>query len=270
MKVVDSCFHCPDRHPICHDSCPKYAEYKRQLKEQRAYTEAKHAAERIGKNAFNQEFWMGGKKAMRVSSIIEGRDVGMKAVLLSIRPEWCKKIANLRKTVEIRKTAPNLEVPFKCYIYCTKAPKKLITIFRDGEESYDGEIYHGKTKFITWDDIGVSDDIDSAMQMIIGEFVCDDIRRIGPEYCAVKEDIESAISGSCLTVPQVKDYAGWKPGRSYADLKDLYGWHISDLKIYDRPRPLSDFTRLRATKFGYEPVEIRRPPQSWFYVEDGR
>ena len=166
-----------------------------------------------------------------------------KAVLLSIRPNWCKKIANLRKTVEIRKTAPNLEVPFKCY-------------------------YHGKTKFITWDGIGVPDDIDSAMQMVIGEFVCDDIRRIGPEYCVVKEDIESAISGSCLTVPQVKDYAGWKSGMSYADLKDLYGWHISDLKIYDCPRPLSDFTRLRATKFGYEPVEIRRPPQSWFYVED--
>lgn len=169
---------------------------------------------------------------------------------------------------ENRKPAPNLEVPFKCYIYCTKAPKKLITIFRDGEESYDGEIYHGKTKFITWDGIGVPDDIDSAMQMVIGEFVCDDIRRIGPEYCVVKEDIKSAISGSCLTVPQVKDYAGWKSGMSYADLKDLYGWHISDLKIYDRPRPLSDFTRLRATKFGYEPVEIRRPPQSWFYVED--
>ena len=89
-----------------------------------------------------------------------------KAVLLSIRPNWCKKIANLRKTVEIRKTAPNLEVPFKCYIYCTKAPKKLITIFRDGEESYDGEIYHGKTKFITWDGIGVPDDIDSAMQKL--------------------------------------------------------------------------------------------------------
>lgn len=114
-----------------------------------------------------------------------------KAVLLSIRPNWCKKIANLRKTVEIRKTAPNLEVPFKCYIYCTKAPKKLITIFRDGEESYDGEIYHGKTKFITWDGIGVPDDIDSAMQMVIGEFVCDDIRRIGPEYCVVKEDMVS-------------------------------------------------------------------------------
>lgn len=71
-------------------------------------------------------------------------------------------------------------------------------------------------------------------------------------------------------IRKAMDDAGWKSGMSYADLKDLYGWHISDLKIYDRPRPLSDFTRLRATKFGYEPVEIQRPPQSWYYVEDGR
>ncbi len=28
MKVVDPCFHCSDRHLICHDSCPRYAEYK--------------------------------------------------------------------------------------------------------------------------------------------------------------------------------------------------------------------------------------------------
>lgn len=54
----------------------------------------------------------------------------------------------------------------------------------------------------------------------------------------------------------------------YLKGRDGCGWHISDLKIYDRPRPLSDFTRLRATKFGYEPVDIERPPQSWFYVED--
>ena len=44
-----------------------------------------------------------------------------KAVLISIRPEWCKKIAGGQKTVEIRKTAPNLKKPFKCYIYCTKS-----------------------------------------------------------------------------------------------------------------------------------------------------
>ena len=47
-----------------------------------------------------------------------------KAVLLSIRPEWCVKILNGEKTVEIRKNRPKLKPPFKCYIYCTKAQKK--------------------------------------------------------------------------------------------------------------------------------------------------
>lgn len=193
----------------------------------------------------------------------------MKAVLLSIRPNWCKLIWSEMKTVEVRKTRPKLETPFKVYIYCTKAPQRLITIFKDGEETMDGEIHNGNPVFIKCDEL-LPDSVRGKSQMVIGEFICDDIRRIGPEYCIVKEDIESAISGSCLTVPQVKDYAGWKSGMSYADLKDLYGWHISDLKIYDRPRPLSDFTRLRATKFGYEPVDVERPPQSWFYVEDVR
>lgn len=42
-----------------------------------------------------------------------------KAVLISIRPKWCEKIVNGEKTIEIRKTRPRLETPFKCYIYCT-------------------------------------------------------------------------------------------------------------------------------------------------------
>ena len=45
----------------------------------------------------------------------------MKEVLISIKPKWCELIANGTKTVEVRKTKPNLETPFKCYIYCTKA-----------------------------------------------------------------------------------------------------------------------------------------------------
>lgn len=55
-----TCKDCPDRHPVCHDSCPKYAEYKRQLKAQRIYTNGNHAAERISRNDFNKEGWMGG------------------------------------------------------------------------------------------------------------------------------------------------------------------------------------------------------------------
>lgn len=48
----------------------------------------------------------------------------------------------------------------------------------------------------------------------------------------------------------------------------LFGWHISDLKIYDRPLDLQDFTGLQKTRFGLRPVDITRPPQSWFYVEE--
>ena len=43
----------------------------------------------------------------------------MKAVMISIRPEWCEKIASGEKTVEVRKTRPKIEPPFRCYIYCT-------------------------------------------------------------------------------------------------------------------------------------------------------
>ena len=43
-----------------------------------------------------------------------------KAVMLSIRPKWVEKIASGEKTIEVRKTRPKLETPFKCYIYCTR------------------------------------------------------------------------------------------------------------------------------------------------------
>lgn len=177
-----------------------------------------------------------------------------KAVLLSIRPEWCSRIFSGRKTVEIRKTRPvSLKEPFKCYIYCTKG-----------------------TKFFCWkavDHLYFDDRSHNLFDrradgMVVGEFICDDIQCIGPEECVVKEDIESAIAGSCLTVQQVKDYARWKYGMRYVDLKDLYGWHISDLKIYYVPRELQSFTGLQKTRFGLREVEITRAPQSWCYVEE--
>ena len=40
-----------------------------------------------------------------------------KAVLISIRPEWCEKIISGEKTIEVRKTRPKMSPPFKCYIY---------------------------------------------------------------------------------------------------------------------------------------------------------
>lgn len=156
-----------------------------------------------------------------------------KAVLLSIQPVWCSKIVLKEKTVEVRKTKPeDVKPPFKCYIYCTKERSKmgwLRIVPGKGWQRLDGTV--------------------------IGEFVCDKIWELAP-ICRATDDVEEM---ACMDRDRIVHYLNKCHG---------WAWHISDLKIYDQPRPLSDFTRLRATKFGYEPVEIKKPPQSWCYVEE--
>lgn len=70
---------------------------------------------------------------------------------------------------------------------------------------------------------------------------------------------DELLQAACLTKAEAEKYL--KGG-------DGYGWHISDLRIYDRPRKLQELTGLRNTRFGMEPVEITRPPQSWGYVRE--
>lgn len=193
-----------------------------------------------------------------------------KSVLISIRPKWVEKIANGEKTIEVRKTRPKLETPFKAYIYCTmpdaKDPHNILEL-----HGADGKIRKANGK-------------------IIGEFTCDriyEIRKRGiPEnfdYCYLSlnewgnDDIETeirAISASCVSKEELNAYGAKAPL--------LYGWHISDLRIYDAPRELSEFQRATdpcnsyhaeytwecadCKKFG---GNIKRAPQSWCYVEDG-
>ena len=216
-----------------------------------------------------------------------------KAVLISIRPEWCDLIVRGKKTIEVRKTRPKLETPFKVYIYCTKAPQHLITIFKDGEETMDGEIHHGKSEFLKCDKY-LPDSIRDKTQMVIGEFTCDDIDRITPLTSSIPGDLEERILGSCLTAQQVEAYAGWKGWMRLADCHDAYCWHISDLKIYDRPKPLPSFSRygfrgMNGTGVcGNDTCEhyqssgsymlpptctingccLSKPPQSWCYVAE--
>lgn len=52
---------------------------------------------------------------------------------------------------------------------------------------------------------------------------------------------------------------------NYGKGKTLYGWHISDLKIYDKPRELSEFYKPCSCS---EKKSITRAPQSWQYIED--
>lgn len=68
----------------------------------------------------------------------------MKSVLISIRPKHiqdiCEQIGEkngkplYKKTIEVRKTKPNLEIPFRCLIYATK-PKNYYTITGFGRAS---------------------------------------------------------------------------------------------------------------------------------------
>ena len=73
-------------------------------------------------------------------------------------------------------------------------------------------------------------------------------------------------AASALTKDQIHDYEFSSEAKENCIYKiGVYGWHISDLKIYDKPKELAEFS-----KYGFdEPVPLKRPPQSWMYVEDG-
>ena len=185
----------------------------------------------------------------------------MKAVLISIRPKWCEKIVNGKKTIEVRKTRPKLETPFKCYIYCTKDAKKQF--WTGPKYSYTDDHSHN-----AFDKCGNG--------KVIGEFVCNGIKyfdfeesewaySVAPPGSGMpmheSEALKLCYKDGCLNDNDMLSYFGdeaWK----------AYFWHISNLKIYDKPRELREFTGLRQTKFGAEPVPITRPPQSWCYVEE--
>ena len=174
-----------------------------------------------------------------------------KAVMLSIRPKWAGKIASGEKTIEVRKTRPKLQTPFKCYIYRTKVIVH--------------HIINGK-----WVKMEVGG-------TVIGEFTCDAITRVN--ICGFWDDsgkqLDNRLKETCLTTEEFCNYLGENVG---------YGWHISDLRIYDQPRELAEFRRSCPNDLYCEScamysnnndicnngaLSLRRPPQSWCYVEEG-
>ena len=184
----------------------------------------------------------------------------MKAVLMSIQPKWCEKIASGEKTIEVRKTRPKLETPFKCYIYCT------IGNGVKGDYLVPSGIQCGK---------------------VIGEFVCDSMYGIS-NFLPYNDEphhsvLPCVLEQTCLEDYEIDEYLGHKDG---------YGWHITDLKIYDKPKELSEFYRycgdnpkcngceahyFSNTECGKEDYccsiidgckPIKRPPPSWCYVEE--
>ena len=167
----------------------------------------------------------------------------MKAVMISIQPKWCEKIAGGEKTIEVRKTRPKLEPPFKCYIYRTKGSVK--------------HLINDK-----WVNVAVGG-------TVIGEFVCDCIEEHHQHIHAPINELEevelfTVLELSCLTYPELANYT-----KNQEHYKPFYGWLISDLVLYDKPKELGEF-KVRKTNDVWSCLKrLERPPQSWCYVEEG-
>ncbi len=205
-----------------------------------------------------------------------------KAVLISIKPEWCEFIVSGCKTIEVRKTRPKLERSFKCYIYCTLGGICFVG---------DKRTVQGNGK-------------------VIGEFMCHDISEYETEfyppdkqpiYESITEwnadnEVWEAVASNNDTYPSIfliETCMNLEDFRTYLGVGEnkFYGWHISDLVIYDEPRELSDFfvkgfcstEECEKCKYhdgidtwcllppacddeGIKP--LFKAPQSWCYVEE--
>ncbi len=191
----------------------------------------------------------------------------MKSIILSCTPPECERIVNGDISILVRKKVPHISnLPFKVYVYCTRAKSKWRYY------DYEGAYQNSKGEIVY------------AQQQVIGEFICDrvdewecknrlEILESFPQWRASYMFFIDDLEKTCLTYDDLWDYG---------EGKTLYGWHISDLKIYDRPRALSEFRACNGScnhckhrvvnpnDVGDVRCEnkITRPPKNYIYVEE--
>ena len=99
---------------------------------------------------------------------------------------------------------------------------------------------------------------------VVGEFICDQIYTVAKDiskYMYIGDDELDYFSEAeekgldiCLSDYELDSYLNNGLG---------YGLHISNLIIYDKPRGIGEFSKLEYGRW----VPLKRPPQSWCYVE---
>lgn len=163
----------------------------------------------------------------------------MTEILQSIKPKWCELIISGKKTIEVRKRRPKCITPFKVYIYETKGKTEIPWVDEEGHLVFEGR---GK---------------------VIGEYVCDQIFTY--QYLEEQGEYDRFYwfpdhrSKSCLSEEDMLTYGDGKTL--------LYAYHISDLKIYDVPKELSEFEIRKYNDVWNIWKKIERAPQDWCYVE---
>ena len=187
----------------------------------------------------------------------------MKSILMSIKPYygfliiaamkgWDLAKYNLHeKTVEVRKGVPTSpDWDKEVALYFSKDKKSLARI----PEEYRGEVA-------------------KLCGTVVCEFVCDEIENIDIPYPAWdKCYLNPVLDKSCLTYKELHNYGG--------SGKRVFGLHISDLKIYDKPKRLSEFRKpcdkfidcLSCKRGKISDLscngQIELAPQSWNYCEE--
>lgn len=211
----------------------------------------------------------------------------MKAVMLSLRPQWCEKIFNGSKSIEVRKSRPSIPTPFKVYVYQTKhnggkaiVSEVLNSVYGGGKvigsfvcdriEEYEGEFWDDDTYERIQEPWEPSDFAE------YGEYEYDTIGENGEFY---GKGIELSKQ-SCLSWNELRKYVG-------QGLKDFYGWHITEPLLFDKPRDITEFALYgkcaedcdeydicardsedgrMSCKF-FKRTFLKRPPMSWYYIE---
>lgn len=137
----------------------------------------------------------------------------MKSVLLSIQPYWVFLIIakamgwniGKEKTEEVRKNYPKAKNWDKTVkIYCSKDKKSFAKIPKEAQPL-----------------------MQQFLGRVIGEFVCD--------------KITVAECGNYTVLTKLRTMLDDFELLDYADEKTVYGWHISKLIVYDKPKDLSEF-----------------------------
>ena len=189
----------------------------------------------------------------------------MRAILISIKPEWVAKILNGKKTLEIRKTCPEIFKHLKpyegckidVYIYCTKG-KNLMGKFGDG-------LYHEETNDSCWAG-GCSWNLPKQYLngKVVAKFTLNKVEEMDYYYNTRTLDSSDVLKKSCLSDFEMSSYVGDKPS---------YAWHINNLEIFDKPKEISEFWNKRERMFVNGKMlydhkfHLTRAPQSWCYVE---
>lgn len=201
----------------------------------------------------------------------------MKAILMSIRPEWVAKILNDEKTIEIRKKFPKDYVGW-VYIYCAKDNNNLLHKNCAGIWWVEDKDFQKKNKCLGIEQQPIYNG------KVVARFWCDKVEEIyndSDEYyeCYYQTDtlaMKDLCEQSCLDYNELNDYLCEEQGKAI---------YITKVEIFYKPKELKEFYKVGCEEYftkhvfvdhpNFRPIyerelkqfQFTRAPQSWCYVE---